>query len=125
MSTEELEQINQEVEDAIEEELPLPEVEEVEEEEPLEAVEPSDEETVARAAGWRPKEEFDGDPNQWVDAGEFNRRAPLFEKINNQNKELQSSHNSHSSRLLDQMNAYLLSIITVSAKFCCISLVLL
>lgn len=32
-------------------------------------------ETEARRGGWRPKEEFQGDPARWVDAGEFNRRG--------------------------------------------------
>lgn len=31
--------------------------------------------------GWKPLEEFDGDPDEWVDAAEFNRRQPLFEEI--------------------------------------------
>jgi hypothetical protein len=34
----------------------------------------------AKAAGWRPLEEFEGDPEHWVDAKEFVRRAPLYEK---------------------------------------------
>ena len=42
----------------------------------------------ARAAGWRPKEEYTGDPDKWVDAGEFVRRGQLFEKISTQSREL-------------------------------------
>jgi len=38
--------------------------------------------------GWVPKEEFDGDPERWVDAGEFVRRGELFRKIESQSKEL-------------------------------------
>lgn len=40
----------------------------------------------ARASGWRPKEEFEGDPDEWVDAGEFVRRKPLFDQIHNLKK---------------------------------------
>lgn len=32
-------------------------------------------EAEARRAGWRPKEEFQGDPAKWVEASEFNRRG--------------------------------------------------
>ncbi len=38
--------------------------------------------------GWRPKEEFDGDEDDFIDAKEFVRRKPLFDKIDHQNKEL-------------------------------------
>jgi hypothetical protein len=42
----------------------------------------SDIEQRARSAGWRPKEEFDGDAtHEWVDAGEFLRRGELIDKI--------------------------------------------
>lgn len=44
----------------------------------------------ARASGWRPKEEFEGDPDQWVDAGEFVRRKPLFDQIHQLKKEVKS-----------------------------------
>ena len=43
--------------------------------------EPSPMEIKARDMGWRPKEEFEGDPDTWVDAGEFVRRKPLFDEI--------------------------------------------
>lgn len=45
-------------------------------------------EQEARSAGWVPKEEYQGDENKWVDADEFIRRGPLFEKINIQSREL-------------------------------------
>lgn len=32
-------------------------------------------EDKARSMGWRPKDEFRGDPSKWVDAAEFNRRG--------------------------------------------------
>lgn len=38
--------------------------------------------------GWRPKEEFDGDEAEFIDAPEFVRRGELFTKIEHQSKEL-------------------------------------
>lgn len=38
--------------------------------------------------GWRPKEEYEGDPAKWVDASIFVARAPLFEHIDAQKREL-------------------------------------
>ena len=40
--------------------------------------------------GWRPKEEFAGDPETFIDAPEFVRRGELFSKIEHQNKELKA-----------------------------------
>lgn len=48
----------------------------------------SSEEEKARENGWKPKDEYDGDG--WVDAGEFNRRAELFDKMSSQNKVIKS-----------------------------------
>jgi hypothetical protein len=42
----------------------------------------------ASAAGWKPLEEFEGDPGQWVDAKEFVKRAPLYEKNHKLKKEV-------------------------------------
>lgn len=36
--------------------------------------------------GWRPQEEWDGDEADFIDAKEFVRRQPLFEKIEHQHK---------------------------------------
>lgn len=47
-----------------------------------------DPEIVAREKGWRPKEEYEGDPNAWVGAEEFVKRQPLFDKIKIQTKKL-------------------------------------
>jgi hypothetical protein len=44
----------------------------------------------ARAKGWRPKDEWQGDDDAWVDFNEFNRRTELFEKINGQHKTIKS-----------------------------------
>ena len=48
----------------------------------------SEVEQEALAQGWVPKEEFEGDANKWVDAGEFVRRGELFKKIEHQNREI-------------------------------------
>ena len=42
--------------------------------------EPDDMETRARKMGWRPLEKFGGDPETWVDAEEFVKRAPLYKE---------------------------------------------
>lgn len=42
----------------------------------------------AKAAGWRPKEEFSGDPEDFVSAGEFLRRGELFDAISSRGKEI-------------------------------------
>lgn len=38
--------------------------------------------------GWRPKEEFNGNEDDFIDAAEFVRRKPLFDKIENTSREL-------------------------------------
>ena len=45
-------------------------------------------EAKAREKGWRPKEEFAGNPDDWVDAKEFVRRQPLYDRLNTQSKEV-------------------------------------
>ena len=40
--------------------------------------------------GWIPKEEFDGDESEFIDAPEFVRRGELFGKIEKQSKELKA-----------------------------------
>ena len=42
----------------------------------------------ASAQGWRPKDEWDGDPDEWVSAREFVRAGELFKKIDDQNRTL-------------------------------------
>ena len=71
------------------------EIEIVEEEEPEEEessddseTEYSDAEQSAMQSGWRPREEWDGDPDEWVEAREFNRRGELLKKIHNQNRQI-------------------------------------
>ena len=41
--------------------------------------------------GWRPKSEFSGDEADFIDATEFVRRKPLFEKIDSVGKELKET----------------------------------
>lgn len=45
-------------------------------------------EEQAISQGWRPKDEYNGDPHKWVSADIFVARAPLFEHIEAQKKEL-------------------------------------
>jgi len=45
-------------------------------------------EVKAKELGWRPQAEYDGDADEWVDAKEFVKRAPLFERIKSTNKRL-------------------------------------
>ena len=42
----------------------------------------------ATSQGWKPKEEYTGDPDKWVDYDEFNRRAPFFEAVSKANKKV-------------------------------------
>jgi actin-related protein len=51
-------------------------------------VEYTDIEKQALDQGWRPKDEYEGDPGKWVDASIFVARAPLFEHIDAQKREL-------------------------------------
>ena len=48
-------------------------------------------ETEAREQGWRPKEEYEGDPNKWRPAKEFVERGELFGKIDTLGKELKET----------------------------------
>lgn len=51
----------------------------------------SDVELAAMDKGWRPKEEWEGDPELWVDAGEFTRRGELMDRISDQTKQLRTA----------------------------------
>lgn len=62
---------------------------------------PSANEVEARTAGWVPKDEYHGDENKWVDADEFIRRGPLFEKINSTSRELKEVR-----KALDQLKVH-------------------
>jgi hypothetical protein len=56
-----------------------------------ESTAPSAVEQKALDMGWRPKSEFEGDEEDFIDATEFVRRKPLFEKIDNVGKELRET----------------------------------
>lgn len=45
-------------------------------------------EEKARDRGWRPEEEWDGEPGEWVDANTFNRMGELMDRISSQSREL-------------------------------------
>lgn len=49
---------------------------------------PNKYEESARHQGWVPKEEWQGDPEDWTDAKEFMRRGELFSKISSQSSEI-------------------------------------
>ncbi len=48
-------------------------------------------EEQAREQGWRPKEEYEGDPAKWRPAKEFVERGELFGKIDSMGKELKET----------------------------------
>lgn len=45
-------------------------------------------EEKALSRGWRPKDDYDGDEHEWVDAGEFLRRAPLFDQLSKKDRKI-------------------------------------
>jgi len=51
---------------------------------------PSEIELKAREMGWKPAEDYD-DPDHFIDAEEFVRRKPLFDKIDSVNRELKET----------------------------------
>jgi hypothetical protein len=55
---------------------------------PGEAIPETDYEKTAKAQGWRPKSEYQGEEGTHVGAEEFVKRAPLFDKIKTQGKQL-------------------------------------
>lgn len=48
----------------------------------------SEAEQTAWENGWRPKDQYKGDPGKWVPADIYNARTPLFEKIEAQSKQI-------------------------------------
>lgn len=51
----------------------------------------TEDEQTATDAGWKPKDQWEGDPKKWVPADEFNRRGELFGKIDNVSKDLRET----------------------------------
>jgi hypothetical protein len=76
------ENVNQEVQDQV--------VDQVTQDEATESQEPqySEIELQALDQGWRPKDEYKGDPQKWVNADIFVARAPLFEHMDVQKREI-------------------------------------
>jgi hypothetical protein len=52
---------------------------------------PSEVEVKALEMGWKPKTDFEGDESDFIDATEFVRRKPLFEKIDVVGRELRET----------------------------------
>jgi len=50
----------------------------------------SEVELRAMEMGWRPKEEYNGDEENFIDAKEFVRRKPLFDKIEHHGKQIKA-----------------------------------
>lgn len=48
-------------------------------------------ESAAREMGWRPKEEWEGEPDKWRDAKEFVERGELYGKIDSVSRELKET----------------------------------
>lgn len=42
----------------------------------------------AMEMGWRPQDDWDGDPDDWVDAKEFVGRQKLYDRLDNSNKQI-------------------------------------
>jgi hypothetical protein len=59
-------------------------------EQPQEQPQPSQIEQKALEQGWRPRDQFEGNDDDFIDAKEFVRRGELFSKIEHQNKELKA-----------------------------------
>lgn len=51
-------------------------------------IQTSPDEERARQGGWRPQEEWEGDPDEWVSAKEFNKRGEMMDRIRQQSKQL-------------------------------------
>lgn len=66
----------------------------VQTQEQTEQVEYSPIQVKAIEQGWIPKEDFDGDEGEFIDAPEFVRRGELFRKIETQSKELKAVRNA-------------------------------
>jgi len=48
----------------------------------------SADEQLARDSGWKPQDEWDGAPEDWVSARQFNRNGEYLRKIHNQNRKI-------------------------------------
>lgn len=71
------------------------------EEKQVEKKEPSRLEQEALSMGWKPLEEFDGEEDDFIDAKEFVRRKPLFDRLEQQGKQLKNL-----TKTLDQFKGH-------------------
>lgn len=62
----------------------------------------SENEQAAMAEGWRPKDEWQGDPDDWKSANEFLRAGKLFKKIEEQGRTIKELRNA--TQLLAEHN---------------------
>lgn len=58
-------------------------------------------EEQALEMGWKPRTEFDGSDDEFIDAKEFVRRKPLFDRLEQQSKQLKNV-----SKTLDQLKGH-------------------
>lgn len=75
----------------------------------------SDAEKVARSQGWRPKEEYKGNPNDWVDAETFVERGPVFRHVEKLKKTVEAE-SKENAKLRDMVSALLEDIREAEAK---------
>lgn len=72
--------------------------------------------------GWRPQEEWNGEPEDFIDAGEFVRRKPLFDKIEAASKEAKNTRKTleafkdHYQKVRETEYARAISDLTAQAK---------
>ena len=72
-------------------EQPVPENQPEQTPEQTTTPQPSQYEVDAREMGWRPKEEWEGDPDKWRDAKEFVERGELYGKIDTLGRDLKET----------------------------------
>lgn len=60
-------------------------------------------EEEARSQGWKPKEEYEGDPDKWRPAKEFYERGELFGKIDSMGRELKETRKA--MKMLQEHNS--------------------
>lgn len=73
--------------------------EEIEHEEELEQPNPKTAEDIARASGWKPLEEWEGDPSEWRSAEVFNERGEWIKRHKAQEQRLNELEDTFAKRL--------------------------
>jgi hypothetical protein len=51
----------------------------------------TEDEVLALESGWKPQDQWEGDPKKWVPAEEYNRRGELFGKIDSMGRDLRET----------------------------------